>query len=63
MELNVWTSSKVAKLQKTDEGWVVDVKRGDNPVRKFKPRHIIFAHGLGGGLPNFPVIPGMVRRF
>ena len=64
MELNVWTGATIEKLQQNPSGtdWTVSIKRADGTSRTFKPRHIIFAHGFGGGVPNMPEYPGMVGR-
>jgi len=35
------------------------VKRADGRERVLYPHHIVFAVGLGGGVPNVPVYPGM----
>ncbi|KAL5534810.1 hypothetical protein ACEPAG_1274 [Sanghuangporus baumii] len=61
MELNVWTSATIEKLQKNQSGndWSVAIKRSDGTTRTFKPRHVIFAHGFGGGVANIPQYPGM----
>ena len=52
MELNVWTSANIEKLQKNQatQDWTVAIKRSDGTTRTFKPRHVIFAHGFGGGV-------------
>ena len=64
MEINVWTSTTIEKLVQNPnkDGWSVFVKRADGKTRTFKPGHVIFAHGIGGGLPNMPSYPGMVRQ-
>ncbi|KAI5122701.1 hypothetical protein M0805_009754 [Coniferiporia weirii] len=61
MELDIWLSSTIDKVEKDPSGkdWSVTVKRSDGSTRSFKPRHVIFAHGFGGGLPNMPSYPGM----
>ena len=65
MELNVWTSSTIDKLEENPDGkgWTVSVSRGDGTKRTFKPGYVVFAHGLGGGEKNMPTIPGMVSTF
>ena len=62
MELNIWNSSKIQKIERDSagKGWVVKVTRADGSNRDLKPRHIVFAHGFGGGLPNMPQYPGQV---
>jgi cation diffusion facilitator CzcD-associated flavoprotein CzcO len=63
MELNVWTSTTIDKLEEDPSGksWTVTVSRAtDGTKRTFKPRHVVFAHGLGGGEKKMPSIPGMV---
>lgn len=43
------------------DGWtVLSVRKGDGSSRTLKPRHFIFAHGFGGGVPNMPTVPGAV---
>ncbi|EJD04564.1 FAD/NAD-binding domain-containing protein [Fomitiporia mediterranea MF3/22] len=61
MELNVWTSSTIENIQQnpSGKGWTVSVKRADGSIRVFNPRHIVFAHGFGGGVANLPKFPGM----
>lgn len=70
MELNVWTSATVTSVKydlsavgKTQGkgAWTITIKRGDGKERTFKPNHVVFAHGFGGGVPKMPSIPGMVR--
>ena len=65
MELDVWLGSVVTSLKQLPasqgQGWAVEIKREDGSTRAFKPRHIVFAHGFGGGVPNMPTYPGMVN--
>ncbi|KAI0074817.1 FAD/NAD(P)-binding domain-containing protein [Panus rudis PR-1116 ss-1] len=68
MELNVWTSAEVKKAERDENGgdgpgnnkgkWVVTVRKGDGSERVFRVDHLVFAMGLGAGLPNIPDIPG-----
>ena len=61
MELNVWLSSTIENMKEVPgKGWSVTVKRGDGTTRTFAPRHVVFAHGFGGGKANMPKYPGMV---
>lgn len=62
MELNVWLGAKITKLVENEsgKGFIVDITRKDGQKRSFTPRHVVFAVGLGGGLPNMPKISGMV---
>lgn len=41
--------------------WTVHVNKSGQK-RVLRPRHVVFAHGLYGGAPKIPVIPGMVRN-
>ncbi|KIM92256.1 hypothetical protein PILCRDRAFT_810309 [Piloderma croceum F 1598] len=61
LELNVWTSSVVLKASQdaSTNHWSVTVKRVDGSERILHPHHLVFAVGLGGGVPNMPVYPGM----
>jgi cation diffusion facilitator CzcD-associated flavoprotein CzcO len=62
MELDVWTSSTVKSARKNADGtWDVIVER-DGKERTFKPKHLVFATGIGANEGRFPSIPGMVRR-
>lgn len=64
MELNIWLSSTIEGIKEVPgKGWSVVVKRGDGTTRTFAPRHIVFAHGFGGGKANMPKYPGMVSDF
>ncbi|OBZ71748.1 putative indole-3-pyruvate monooxygenase YUCCA9 [Grifola frondosa] len=60
LELNIWTSSNItqARWNKVDEHWQVSVTREDGSQRSLRVKHIVFANGLGGGVPNMPNIPG-----
>lgn len=62
MELDIWLSSEVEKLDRIpdDKGWKVTVKTYDGSVRILRPSHVVFATGFGGGLPNMPSFKGMV---
>ena len=65
MELNVWLSAKITKLVENESGngFIIDITRKDGQKRSFTPRHVVFAVGLGGGLPNMPKLPGMVSFY
>lgn len=66
MELNVWTGITVNSLKQDVpvpgrlQTWTVEVKHGNDAIRTLRPRHVVFAHGWGGGVPKVPKIPGMV---
>lgn len=64
MELDIWLSANVTSLKQNSpsqgQGWSIEIKREDGSTRAFKPRHVVFAHGFGGGVPNMPTYPGMV---
>ncbi|TFK48074.1 FAD/NAD(P)-binding domain-containing protein [Heliocybe sulcata] len=62
LELNVWTSSTITKINQDDKTkkWTVVVQRGENgPERTFTVEHLVFALGFGGGEPRRPKYPGM----
>ncbi|KAI5123912.1 hypothetical protein M0805_005728 [Coniferiporia weirii] len=62
LELNVWTSTTVEEIEEGDVAgqgpWKVHISRADGQKRVLKPRHVIFATGLYGGLPRIPTFPG-----
>ena len=63
LEINVWTSAEVQKVNWCDENkvWTVTVVRQDTgETRVLKPKHVVFALGVGSGHPTMPSIPGMV---
>lgn len=64
LELNVWTSATVTSVEREtgDSGkrWSVQVERGDGRKQTFKLDHVVFALGIGSGLPRIPDIPGQV---
>lgn len=63
MELNIWTSSTVTSARYDEEKkiWEVKVLRGtEKEERIVKPRHVVFALGLGSGVPVMPAVDGMV---
>lgn len=68
MELNVWTGITIASLKQNTpapgkpQTWSIEIKREDDSTRILKPRHVVFAHGWGGGVPKIPTYPGMVRQ-
>ena len=60
MELDIWMSANVVSAKLEDSGkWAVTVQRGDKN-RVLHVDHVIFALGIGGGVPQMPKIPGMV---
>ncbi|KAF9257935.1 FAD/NAD(P)-binding domain-containing protein [Marasmius fiardii PR-910] len=71
LELAVWTSTEVvgnAIWDAKDHMWSVKLKRGggnggreEETTRTVKVRHLVFATGFGGGVPNVPKIPGVER--
>lgn len=50
------------RLDEEKKIWTVKVTRGGEKTeeRVLKPRHVIFAIGLGSGVPTMPDVPGMV---
>ena len=65
MEVDYWLESKVLKVRRMTSGpkqgkWEATVQRGDKN-RVLYVDHVVFAIGVGGGTPNMPKIPGMVR--
>ena len=65
MEVDYWTEAKVISAKRETSGpnkgkWQVTVDRGDKN-RVLYVDHVVFAIGVGGGTPNMPKIPGMVR--
>ncbi|KAF7798202.1 hypothetical protein EIP86_009419 [Pleurotus ostreatoroseus] len=60
LELDFWTSSTVTKAKRDEASgkWAVTVKKADGSERVFNVDHLVFAIGLGGGIPNIPDIPG-----
>lgn len=62
MEINVWLSSHIHKIDQgsNGEGWVVKVTRENGVTRELRPKHIVFAHG---GKPKVPQYPGQVRAY
>jgi cation diffusion facilitator CzcD-associated flavoprotein CzcO len=67
MELNVWTSSNITSMEYDENAhvWEVNVDRGGGTgpgfgERILKPRRIVFAIGLAGGVPNVPEFKGKV---
>ncbi|KAI6105040.1 FAD/NAD(P)-binding domain-containing protein [Pisolithus croceorrhizus] len=59
LELNVWTSAEVVSVEPgtQEKKWSVKVERDDGRERIFQVSHVVFALGIGGGLPNIPNIP------
>ena len=66
MELNVWTGITVTSLKQNVpvpgrmQTWSIKVEYGNGSTRILQPRHVVFAHGWGGGVPKIPEFPGMV---
>lgn len=62
LELNVWTSSTVKKVEQdsSTSKWHVSITRGDGSERKLVVNHVVFCTGIGSGVPNIPDIPGRV---
>ncbi|KAG6326957.1 hypothetical protein ID866_12132, partial [Astraeus odoratus] len=60
LELNVWTSTKVASVEpgEKDKKWDVKVVRDDGRERVFSVNHVVFALGFGNGKLKMPDIPG-----
>ncbi|KAG7091576.1 hypothetical protein E1B28_010598 [Marasmius oreades] len=62
LDLAVWTETRVvgnARWNQEDKTWTVELERGGKGRRVVKVKHIVFATGLGGGVPNVPKIPGV----
>ncbi|KAJ8468201.1 hypothetical protein ONZ45_g17330 [Pleurotus djamor] len=60
LELNVWTATSVQRVaQDASRIWVVTVKKSDGTERVFKPKHVVYATGLGDTAANVPTYPGM----
>ena len=63
MELNIWTSTTVQKIERDDskDEFVVTLVKADGSKRVIRPKHVVAALGFGGNEPSMPDIPGMVR--
>ena len=63
LELNVWTSSTVAKASQDSitKRWNITVRRADASDRIFKVKHVLFATGFDSVEPNIPKFPAVVR--
>jgi hypothetical protein len=63
LELNVWTSSTVlsARQDTSSKIWTVRVRFEDGNEHQIVVNQVVFAVGSGGGIPNMPEYPGMVR--
>ncbi|MFC4950067.1 flavin-containing monooxygenase [Pseudonocardia sp. GCM10023141] len=59
MELNVWTSCTLTRLDRDETAgtWTVTALRADGSERVLRPRHVILAGGLNGA-PAIPALPG-----
>lgn len=62
LELNVWTSTTATHAARDDKTgkWAVTVKKADGSERIFNVDHVVFAIGLGAGVPKMLNIPGQV---
>lgn len=62
MELNVWTSTEVKKINRDDskDEWVVTFVKSDGSTGVMRPKYVVLGLGFGGNIPNFPNFPGMV---
>ncbi|GJJ08953.1 hypothetical protein Clacol_003173 [Clathrus columnatus] len=58
MDLNVWTSTEVQKVERDDNSdqWVVTLRKADGTIRVLQPKYVVM--GLGFGEPSIPAIPG-----
>lgn len=64
MEIPVWTSTSVARaIQLEDKKWKVILALKDGEERELLVNHLIFATGMGGGLPKTFDYPGLVRHY
>lgn len=63
LELNVWTSSTVAKASQDSitKRWNITVRRADGSNRIFNVKHVMFATGFDGIEPNIPKFHNMVK--
>ncbi|KAF8523192.1 hypothetical protein JB92DRAFT_2705437 [Gautieria morchelliformis] len=61
MELNVWTSTTVQKIDRDEskDVFVVTLIKADGSKRVMRPKHIVMAIGFAGNEPKIPDIPGM----
>jgi len=59
MELNIWTSTTVQRIERDDaeDEFVVTLVKADGSKQVLRPKHVITA--LGWSLPNMPDITGM----
>lgn len=48
LELNVWMNTRIDSAEYNDEtgDWLVQAKRGGEPKRTLKPRHVIMCTGM-----------------
>lgn len=62
LELNVWTSVSVRKIQwdTNNKKWATDILRADGSIRHVQSGHLVFANGLGGGKAFVPDVPEKV---
>ncbi|KZO93174.1 FAD/NAD-binding domain-containing protein [Calocera viscosa TUFC12733] len=62
MELPIWLSSTIQSATWDEQAklWDVVVRRGvAGEERRLRVRHVVYAAGLAGGVPNMPKIAGM----
>lgn len=58
--LDVWTDSEVIRGNHTGDGWEIDIRDGAG-VRTVRPRYVVMATGITGGIPKLPVVEGAER--
>lgn len=63
MDLNIWTSSEVTKIQRDGEKgqWIVTVIDTKGSTRLLRPQYVILA--MGFSVPKVPVFSGTVGVF
>ena len=63
MELNVWTSTTVQKIERENskDDFVVTLVKADGSKRVIRPKHVVAALGLGANEPSMPDMRGIVR--
>ncbi len=58
--LDVWTDSEVVRGNHTGDGWEIEVRDAAG-VSTVRPRYVVMATGITGGIPKLPVIDGADR--
>jgi cation diffusion facilitator CzcD-associated flavoprotein CzcO len=60
-ELNVWTGTQLVSgtFDEESRDWVVDVQRNDGTARTMRPKHLVAAMGISGGVAKKPRLPGL----